>query len=739
MAPFPFIQKRVDVSAGARQLKLSSYSPALVLQGLQTGIDNVRSDVYLSPRFVESSRVHLARLIGRYGGIQEFLKESAPRLANRMVTPKTEAKAEVPDFVTVVGELHMASLNRARTQSNASVDLLARLAVIKFLRAEMAVQYNCQLEKLRNRLKGHEGPLQQNAAATIRLREHIAKFQVEKKAILRRVGQELYQTLLDVERGTLTLMRRSLFGDSEDSSYELLHNRLLFADNPRDDYVGVEHYVLLGNYDRDPDRLGPVVQLARSFLTSIGIVRDENDEEWAKALLSVPENADEMFGGGAPDTATEKGRTQEHLLDEWTSMLEKDGIISCALAAYELPGLIGEYCPSITPQQLKHALISREERKRVRSFLEQHGGISDDRLYEAALRVAGRKGAERARTAAKYLRDVMLYLRDLRRYEVANAAIENINVIASEKLRELSAINRTLYEFLLPEEQKPADAKVLSHVVLKADIRDSSTLTRTLFERGLNPASYFSLNFYEPVNKLLEKYCATKLFIEGDAVILALFEREGEPTFGVSRTCVLAREMIEIVRGYNEKSEEAGLPKLELGIGICYQDSAPMYLVDGTSQIMISPALNESDRLSSCSRSARKLFAGVESLFNVFCFQTIDDADTAGQPEEFLMRYNIGGINLQEAAFRKLATEIALQAHDAPLPTLWNENTVRLYSGVVPVGTGMFHNLVIRESRIAHVDARDFHLKHWTDRHYYEVCTNTEIYQYLSAEFKANA
>jgi hypothetical protein len=68
---------------------------------------------------------------------------------------------------------------------------------------------------------------------------------------------------------------------------------------------------------------------------------------------------------------------------------------------------------------------------------------------------------------------------------------------------------------------------------------------------------------------------------------------------------------------------------------------------------------------------------------------------------------------------------------------LWDEKTVRLYSGVVPVGAG--HNLVIRESRIAHVDARDFHLKNWTDRHYYEVCTNAEIYEYLAAETRAVA
>ena len=706
------------------------------MEGLQTGIDNVRNDVFLSPKFAEVARAHLSRLVMRNAGISEMAAE-LPKRPPRVALSKAESSGDNGDFAGLLTELQVASLNRAKSQSNVSVDLLARLAIIKFLRSEMLSQYNCVMDKLRAKLKTYDGPLQQNAAATIELRERISNFQVHKKTILRKVGQELYRALLDIEKGTLSRMRASLFGEAEESNYELLHNRLLFAENVRDDLLKAEFYVVLGNYERDPDRLGPVAQLARVFLGSIGAAAD--GDKALDGILTVPENAEELLGNGSPDFATAKGKAQQPLLDEWTALLEKEGVLNYAIAAYEVPGLMGEYCPPINPQQLKHALVSREERKRVCMFLEQHGKLSEDSLYESALRVAGCKGADRARIAARFLRDVMRYQRDMIRYETVMAALDGINIIASEKLRELSSINRSLYEFLLPSEQKPAEAQVINHVVMKADIRDSSVLTRTLFERGLNPASYFSLNFYEPINKLLEKYNATKLFIEGDAVILALFEREGEPPFGVARTCVLAREMIEIVRGYNQKSQEAGLPTLELGIGICYQDSPPMYLVDGAAQIMISPALNESDRLSSCSRSARKMLAGVESLFNVFCFQTIDDADAAGQPEEFLMRFNIGGINLQQAAFNKLSQEISLQAHDEPLPALWDENGVRLYSGVVPVGAGSFHNLVIRESRIPHVDARDFHLKNWTDRSYYEVCTNEEIYEYLSGEAHASA
>ena len=189
--------------------------------------------------------------------------------------------------------------------------------------------------------------------------------------------------------------------------------------------------------------------------------------------------------------------------------------------------------------------------------------------------------------------------------------------------------------------------------------------------------------------------------------------------------------MIEIVTAYNQRSRASGLPVLELGIGISYQDSAPLYLMDGTHQIMISRALNESDRLSSCSKGMRPLLEKLELLFNVFTFKTVEDEDTGGNPDEFLLRYNIGGIHINEEAFQKLATEISLQAYDMQVPMIWDERKVRLYSGVVPIGQGLFHRIAIREGVVAQIDARDFSLKRYTDRHYYELCTNARIYQAL--------
>jgi hypothetical protein len=486
---------------------------------------------------------------------------------------------------------------------------------------------------------------------------------------------------------------------------------------------------MLGNFERDPDRFHILQEIAVNFIKSLNI--SDSSEDHIDAVLSAPDNAQELVGGGTPDESSEAGRSQKVLLNAWMELLERESVMDHVVASYEVVPILTQYSPPINAQQLKNSLISRTERKRVEALLDDHGKISATALHSAVKKVEACRGAERAKIAGRFLRDFMRYHRDLRRFEALLSAMDAVNLIGNEKLRELSKINNTLYEFLLPEEQKPAEEKIIRHVVLKADVRESTTLTRTLSERGLNPASYFSLNFYEPINKLLPKYGATKVFIEGDAVILALFEREGEPPLAVSRTCVMAREMIEIVRAYNEQSQKSGLPILELGIGICYEDSAPMYLMDGSNRIMISRALNESDRLSSCTKGARKYLRGA-SQFHVFAFETVEEENTAGNPDEFLVRYNIGGVNMNVAAFEKLRQEIALKAMDAKLPSVWPGEKITLYSGVVPVSPGVFHKIVVREAVIPHIDPRDFRLKQWTGKKYYEVCTNQAIYDYVA-------
>ena len=431
------------------------------------------------------------------------------------------------------------------------------------------------------------------------------------------------------------------------------------------------------------------------------------------------------------------------------------------IASYHTVPLLSEYAPRINPQQLKNALISRPECDRVERMIQEHGKLSPNSLYAAVGKVAGCRGTERAKVAARFLQDFSQYHRDLRRLETLNAALDSVNVVSTEKLRELSRMNGTLYEFLLPEEQQPEEDRVLRHVVLKADVRDSTRLTRTLMEKGLNPASYFSLNFYDPVNKLLAKYGAQKVFLEGDAIILAILERTGEPELAVSRACVLAREIIEIVRGYNELMQRSGMPELELGVGITLQEAAPLYLMDGEHQIMISEALNESDRLSSCNKRARKVMEPQAGPFHVFVFQSGGEVSKAGEaskvgevskagevskddaenPED-VISYNLGGIRMNEAAFRKLEQEVSLVPLSVKLPpaiAASDKGEYHLFSATVPVDRDIFRKIVVRQSRVPRINPADFSVQGWTGRTYYEVCTDPAIYAALEKKKGAKA
>ena len=740
MAPFPFFQ-RENLAELAHQLELKTYIPSIELQGLVTGVDNVRYDVSLSNLFLEASRQHIARLIAKAGAVEDLLSKPTgdtlrPPGTFRPPTPIKPPQLDASEFKRRLTDIQVAALNRAKSDANISLDLLARIAIIKYLRNELVEQYNACLERLRTRVKGYEGPRQANTAKGVELRERCVGFQLNKKAIMRKAGQELFHTLREVEKETLVRTRRSYFGSAELPGYDLFVNALVFSENGRDDHLNAEHYVMLGNFERDPDRYPRMLQIAHEYLRSLSLGNSPDDYD---GILAAPDNAQELVANGTPDETQGQGKVQRALLESWMQLLEREGVLNHVIAAYEAVPLLPEYSPTINAQQLKNALVSRIERSRVEGLISEQSRLSQANFQAALKRVAAYRTADKAKITGRFMRDFMRYHRDLKRLDALASIMDTVSVITSEKLRNLSEINRTLYDFTLVEEQKPVEDRVLHHIILKADIRDSTTLTRTLSERGLNPASYFSLNFYDPVNKLLPKYQATKVFIEGDAVILALFEREGETGVGVAKTSVLAREMISIVRAYNEQSEKAGLPTLELGIGICYQDSPPMYLMDGDHRIMISKALNESDRLASCNKGARRVFDTPGHLFNIYNVQTVDDADTGGNPDEFLMRYNVGGVHINEETFSKLSTEISLEILDIELPTFWGKESVRLLTGLVPVAPEVFHRVIVREAKTPRINATDFSVKHWTDRLYYEVCTSDAIYEMVEIRLKAKA
>jgi hypothetical protein len=486
--------------------------------------------------------------------------------------------------------------------------------------------------------------------------------------------------------------------------------------------------------EKSLEELGPKIEAARQRMDFLA-------EEYQNRLgdyLNQPANARLLFDAQVPlGEGGADAETRARLLEEWMHRLEERDLVIHVLAGYELRKIWESYCPPVHLQQLKKALVNRDEAKRIEKILEQYPArkLSMKVLDEAGRAIRRSSHEETRSVCLQFAEDLMRLRRDRRNYQHAAAWMERVNLVRSEQARELSRLNKSLYEFLHPDEARPVEDAVINHTVIKADVRGSTAMTKDLLARGMNPASHFSMNLHEPVKRMLEQYGAATVFIEGDAIILAIYETESTRATqrGVARACVLAREILAVTQAYNTRAQTSGLPPLELGVGVAFQDSAPSLWMEGDSRIMISRALNLSDRLSGCSKMAKRLFQENAAPFNVYQLQTLMDDAAPDEGEELLVRYNRNGIELNEEGFQKLSTELSLAPMAGNFPLPWGKERVQLYFGQVPLGESI-QPVVIRKGYVRQL-LPGGKIGAQGNRAYYEVCTDAKLLELARKQF----
>ena len=314
---------------------------------------------------------------------------------------------------------------------------------------------------------------------------------------------------------------------------------------------------------------------------------------------------------------------------------------------------------------------------------------------------------------------------------------DSIHITTDEKIINLSRSNHCLYEFKLSHEDTYDKKPIINLAVLKADVRGSTAIIEQMKAKKLNPASNFSLNFFEPISKLLSLYGAVKTFIEGDAIILSIFEHQDAPArwYCVSRACGLAINILMIVRKYNKRNRKKGLPRLELGVGVGFSDTPPTFFYDDESRIMISPAINDADRLSRCDKTVRQYLSKERRPFNVYEMQPDLNPETSILFNNRTLRYNVKGIQLSQKGFSKLKKEIHLNQVECEIPGIAN-TPLTFYTGKFPTTAGNFQRLIIRESFIPEVSLKDFGIIGQTENKFYEVCTNQKVYEHIKKIIK---
>jgi hypothetical protein len=749
-----------------------AYSTHFSLNHIMPGVDNFRYDVHLSPVFRESVSKIVFHLILKIVKADEDLNIQFDWIK------------EIEEFRRLCKDIMLDAVKTAKMgDGEIQIDYLAQVAVCKFLIQEINKQFEELITRFNNQVWEYESTDDDDLILqTLALKEKVREIRHKRSKVISEASREVFLHMLESQK-SLKERRESNYGQKSLLKDDIFINPILHIDNQGDDYFMLENYILLGNRIDDPDKYDTLLKLLNELLGKVEIVNkkekdskgrenksDSNDAMSGKnsevehheidGWIRQVDTVDLLFDYLQTHTIIAEGKNklnqdekqlhyyeaiakeQKRIFNFFYDKFKQKRLIKRILASYVMKPICLEYCPPLSPQQVMLYLTSNDAKKSVLEHLKRlktfYGkSVSLVNLKKTSLRIGRLKVQQRNEYFFQFLRGFFKYHRDLENYKLLKKALDRINLVTDEKTIALSKTNNTLYEFLLPQEQvfKLDTKPVTSHVIIKADVRGATVITRQLRASGLNPASYFSLNFFNPISEILSQYAALKVFLEGDAIILTILERKDDEAgkYCVSRACGLAINMLSIIQRYNAKSKKYKLPILELGVGICYQNAPPAYLLDGKKKIMISPAINLADRLSSCHKTLRRIIDKNSRAFNLYVYQSAAGKDKDLSNDEIVLRFNVNGIELNQAGFTKLSREIDLKTMNCLIPEIQRDPIV-IHTGKFPLVTGAFQRLIIREDWVQELNTTNYQPAEKVDRKYFEVCTQGALKEYVEKQ-----
>ncbi len=736
-------------------IPLKLYASAFSIEGLQFGIDNLRYDVHFSPGFIKATRHMAVQLYGKFSSVTDL-----PGFESSFNWYRGE-----DDYKGLCRDIMMDAVKRAKMDGQHQVQFLAMAAVASVFREAVEDRYKACIQHINNQIWRQE--MAYNHERVKELRDGLQNITRNREPLIQYANRSLFKYLAAAQRETINDLHTLHFGEEDLLPDEFFANPLLHAENPAADAFMMDAYVLLGSRREDINQYEAILTALGEFFSGLAdkpmppadpqqppaadadgnamatgpAGREPIPADWIKhdgnvdALFNHQRTA-QMIRRSRQKAGEKKRvrklkqlvRRQKRLMLRLLRDFNARGLTGIIIATEVMKAYSEVYCPPLTPHEVLSYIVDPKARKPIRiklkRFRKNYGeDFTLKPLRSAISKVRWMPRVKRMEILLDFVRTFARYHREMGNYTAVANAMNYLNFVTDENHIRLSRANNSLYEFLLPNEQVPDEMPIISHTVIKADVRGSTGIVSEMKAKGLNPATNFSLNFFDPITSILSRFGAHKVFIEGDAIILAIFEHENQPQnwYSVARACGLAMNILLIVDRYNRKNRESHLPLLEFGLGISYNGSAPTFFFDEDHRIMISPAINLADRLSGCFKPLREKNPKQKSPFNVFAYEV--DPQNQEMSAETIVRYNVNGIELSVEAFEKLKREIQLESLTLKLPGTPNGRQ-RLYAGSYPTTSGTSHQLVIREAALPRVGLPDLDVTAWTDNYYYEVCTD---------------
>ena len=592
------------------------------------GIDNYHVDVEISSVFM--LRVREA--------IEHNMKLAVA--GKPLVSGNAEMMHDVRDAYT---DLLKVTLHRCKTDLKPKQVSVLQFGIVKFVIQEVREaldKYGEQLEEMLGQQK-YAG-----SRSLLVTQEKMIWFRKHSNEYLFRIVRLFLKQLQREEINQLKPLREQVIGDFMEAA-SVLYNPLLYARTPKEPLLLLDYYAVWPGNGAEFEKLnGALEEGFRKAFANQPFVPLRND---AKLSVAQSEVYDELGGLFASQAILGPSEDQKEIVEESFSWLEhpgnarllfdekiherhlnQDGMgfsanwslkgdikklhkiaqdmrksigdsktIRLVLASYPLREKVTQADLDLIELEDILGFVSRVASGKIQDLVNgaaEGGPALQAKLEECKVEFDKMMRGSEDDLTVRLLTDYCQYRLHLKYYRFAHRMFNRLSVITEPQEIQLAKAGGHLYRELSSAEVKNIGAdetpEIVHHTILKADVRGSTTVTAELTKQGLNPASYFSLRFFNPITERLAAYGAVKVFIEGDAVILGVYEYNNAPDewFSVSRACGMAKEMIDIITSKNANSKQTGLPTLEIGVGICYSVVRPLFLFDDNRPIMISSA-----------------------------------------------------------------------------------------------------------------------------------------------------
>ena len=759
-------------------LKLVAY-PNIGLEQLQTGIDNSHIDIVFNTNFTSNVEDLVRRMIN-----DDLAQNDLGQ------TGRDPNNADLEQFRFSYQGIVEVTIDQAREQKQPILISLLTFAMTKYLLTTVSDQ----IEQIHAQLQASlNSESTQRRGKSLEIHDRLVALAKIEPALCYRVCQRLFRIVQRMESTGLRKIRKSVLGKSWPIPKEIIFNPLLQLGTLRYDELAINHYPLLCLGEEGIDNFIRVNNLLTETFANYLPKSLSNTASSKDQKPRAYSNQSRMSGFLELKSILDKTVGQKEFTLYETSWLDvPDNILLLLQPQEQTPTLFsldedktdhnywsgeqwpefqryftnqlfsqlskGNFCKRIIAsnrtqrlyQQLKGAVpvrdifsylagdMNKKQLSRRLNALSQIGNQAEViRAMDAVANHIQRLPTARQHDYfTQFLNEFLILRRDLKHAYFAYQTMDRIRLLKTTSDISLSRANGTLYEFNERVEIEETEKQIHAHVVLKADIRGSTEITRTLLAKKLNPATHFSTNFFEPITNMLEDFGAVKVFVEGDALILSILESEGTSFhwLTVAHACGLARKILSVMNAQNIQNRVHGLPSLELGLGISFCNEAPAYLHDEKRRIMISPAINQADQLSSCSsglRSPLEKNGPRKHHVEVMIAQRSGPSRNEDDGDK-LIRYNVNGIELDTSAFFKLKKEVVLRR--IKIRNSESRQTERYYVGRYPDLKGVSHWVVVREAPIRLWDGSQIGEADSTGRHFYEVISEQKLISKIKAK-----